>query len=219
VIWGVNNTEQPKEAEVPETERMLLRRPNWPDIDDVVALNADAEVMQFHGDGQPRTAAHVLSVEMPRLMADVRRSDDLGHWVARDRSTGEFLGWFTLVPVDGATVRTVVLDYRLRREAWGKGYGVEGTRRLVEMARAAEVETIVAMTMDSDLNGHRVMEGAGLQPVAASVGDATPVGAFGPGKRDFRLDLSTGAVPLEAGVTDPDWEPGSDLTTLGSVDR
>jgi len=71
---------------------MALTRTNWPDVDDVVALNADAEVMRYLDHGQPMTAARVLAEEMPRLMGHNGRADRLGSWVARDRGTGNFLG-------------------------------------------------------------------------------------------------------------------------------
>ena len=53
---------------MPETDRMVLRRASWPDVDDVVALTTDAEVMGFD-DSPPLTPARVLAEEMPRLMA------------------------------------------------------------------------------------------------------------------------------------------------------
>ena len=33
-------------------------------------------------------------------MAHNGRADRLGSWVARDRGTGNFLGWFMITPVD-----------------------------------------------------------------------------------------------------------------------
>ena len=98
---------------------MALTRTNWPDIDDVVALNADTEVMRHFDHGGPMTAARVLAEEMPRLMAHNRRADRLGSWVARDRKTGDFLGWFMIRPVD-EPLRTVELTYRLRRKPGGR---------------------------------------------------------------------------------------------------
>src|SRR6476659_6250218 len=56
-------------VKIPLTERMALTRTNWPDIDDVVALNADIEVMRYLDHGRPMTPARVLAEEMPRLMA------------------------------------------------------------------------------------------------------------------------------------------------------
>ena len=75
---------------------MALTRTNWPDVDDVIALNADAEAGREFSEDRPMSAARVLGEEMPRLMAYNRRADRLGSWVARDRGTGSFLGWFMI---------------------------------------------------------------------------------------------------------------------------
>lgn len=123
------------------TERMALTRTNWPDIDDLIALNADTGGSDLD-DARPMTGAQVLAEEMPRLMAHNRRTDQLGSWVARDRATGRFLGWFTMTPVEEPP-RTVELTYRLRHQVMGLGYDVEGTRHMMEVARAAEVAVIV----------------------------------------------------------------------------
>jgi hypothetical protein len=58
-------------------QRMALTRTNWPDVDDVVALNADTEVMRYLDHGRPMTPARVLAEEMPRLMAHNGRADRL----------------------------------------------------------------------------------------------------------------------------------------------
>jgi hypothetical protein len=113
---------------------MALTRTNWPDVDDVVALNADSEVMRYLDHGRPMTAARVLAEEMPRLMAHNRLADRLGSWVARDRGTGNFLGWFMITPVD-EPLRTVELAYRLRRRAWGRGYDIEGILCMIGAVR------------------------------------------------------------------------------------
>jgi RimJ/RimL family protein N-acetyltransferase len=148
---------------------MALTRTNWPDVDDVVALNADTEVMHH---GRPMTAARVLAEEMPRLMAHNGRADRLGSWVARDRGTGNFLGWFMITPVD-EPLRNVELAYRLRREAWGRGYDIEGMLCMIEIARAAQ---------------------AGLHLVRTSASETTgPTAAAAHREVDYALDLTTGA--------------------------
>jgi RimJ/RimL family protein N-acetyltransferase len=157
---------------VPHTNRMTLHRTNWPDVDDVVAMTTDPEVMRYFQDSLPLTPARVLAEEMPRLMAHNRRKDQLGFWVARDRGTGDFLGWFMLTPVD-QSVRTVKLGYRLRRQAWGKGYGAEGVLQMIEMARAAQMLTVIATTLGVHGASRRVMEKAGLRPSRAGIGEAT----------------------------------------------
>ena len=173
---------------MPETERIRLRRTNWPDVDDVVALSADAEVMRCFDDSLPMTAARVLAEEMPRLMAHSRRSDQLGFWVARERSTADFLGWFMMAPID-ESARTVKLGYRLRRRVWGKGYGVEGMLQMIEMARAAKMSTVIATTMAMDLASRRVMEQAGLQLAPAGRVPTAPIAVAEPWEVTYTLDI------------------------------
>jgi RimJ/RimL family protein N-acetyltransferase len=155
---------------LPETQHLSLRRTNWPDIDDVVALSADAEVMHYRDHGLPMSPAQVLAEEMPRLMAHNGRADQLGCWTARDRATGDFVGWFSVTPV-AEPIHAVELDYRLRRRAWGKSYGIEGTLCMIEFARAAQVATVVGTAMPVDLDYRRVMELAGLRLVPVGMGD------------------------------------------------
>jgi RimJ/RimL family protein N-acetyltransferase len=150
---------------------MTLTRTNWPDVDDVLALNADTEVMRYLDHGRPMTAARVLDEEMPRLMAHNRRADRLGSWVARDRRSGSFLGWFMIRPVD-EPLRTVELTYRLRRRAWGQGYDLEGMLGMIQMAHAAHVSTVIATMMAVDVASRRLMEKAGLRLVQRLANEA-----------------------------------------------
>ena len=169
---------------------MALTRTNWPDVDDVVALNADAEVMRFLDLGRPMTAARVLAEEMPRLMAHNDRADRLGSWVARDRGTGHFLGWFMITPVD-EPLQTVELTYRLRRRAWEQGYDIEGMLRMIEIARAAHVSTVIATMMAVDVASRRVMEKTGLHLVQTLLSETTgPTPAAPRREVDYTLDLT-----------------------------
>ena len=173
---------------------MALTRTNWPDVDDVVALNADTEVMRYLDDGRPMTAARVLAEEMPRLMAHNDRTDRLGSWVARDRGTGNFLGWFMITPVD-EPLRTVELAYRLRRRAWGRGYGIEGMLSMIEIARAAQVSTVIATTLAVDFVSRRLMEKAGLNLVQTLVSETKgPTAAAASREVDYALDLTMEAT-------------------------
>jgi RimJ/RimL family protein N-acetyltransferase len=166
---------------------MALTRTNWPDVDDVVALNADSEVMRYVDHGRSMTPARVLAEEMPRLMAHNRRADRLGSWVARDRGTSSFLGWFMITPVD-EPLRTVELAYRLRRRAWG---GATTSRGMIEMARAAQVSIVIATMMAVDVASRRLMEKAGLHLVQTLISENTgSTAAAARRKVDYALDLA-----------------------------
>jgi RimJ/RimL family protein N-acetyltransferase len=185
---------------------MALTRTNWPDVDDVIALNADAEAPRDFGERRPMTPARVLAEEMPRLMAYNRRADRLGSWVARDRATGSFLGWFMIRPVDEPS-RTVELTYRLRRSAWGRGYDIEGMLGIIEMARAAQVSTVVATMLAVNVAARRLIEQVGLRLVPKIVSEtAGPTAAPASREVDYALDLAP-----EVGSTE--------AVTRGGVDR
>ena len=174
---------------MPDTERMTLRRTNWPDIDDVAALAAATDAARVAGHSSS-TAARVLSEEMPRLMADNGRVDQLGSWVARDRSTGRFLGWFTARPI-GSPARAVELSYRLYPTP-GSGYDVEGARHLIAMAREAQVATVIATADPDDVEFGRVMEQAGLSIISTAPDDPSDAAALEQCAGDYALDLRAG---------------------------
>ena len=197
MIWTaplLSPTSTREALKLPETERLVLRRTNWPDIDDVVALSADAYVMRYRDRGLPMSPAQVLAEEMPRLMAHNGRADQLGCWTARNRTTGDFVGWFSVTPADGRTL-TVELDYRLRRTAWGKGYGIEGMLCMIEMACAAQMAAVIGTARPVDLEYRQVMELAGLRLMPIEMGDrAMRSPTVGERALVYVLDLSVRAM-------------------------
>jgi RimJ/RimL family protein N-acetyltransferase len=62
--------------------------------------------------------------------------------------------------------RMAELGFRLRREAWGRGYASEGAKALVAKGFAEmDFERIIARTMAVNQASRRVMEKAGLAHV------------------------------------------------------
>ncbi|GAA3306557.1 GNAT family N-acetyltransferase [Nonomuraea dietziae] len=58
------------------------------------------------------------------------------------------------------------LGYRLRKAAWGKGYGTEGSRALIDRGFTEQgVERVTAGTLAVNTGSRRVMEKAGLTHV------------------------------------------------------
>jgi RimJ/RimL family protein N-acetyltransferase len=136
-----------------ETERLTLWALTLDDVDLLVALDRDPEVMRYINGGRPTPRAETEAV--------VRRS--LGHrWLAYERSTGAFVGWFGLRPSGDPRERE--LGYRLRREAWGNGYASEGGRALIGVAfTQLGVSRVWAQTMTVNARSRRVMEHCGMR--------------------------------------------------------
>lgn len=146
-----------------ETERLLLRQLTEADADDLIDLNSDPEVMQFLTNGKPPPPEDTLDRVLPRVLSEYSRFPGRGRWAAIEKSTGEFLGWMSLAPVEDDPTRAG-LGYRLRRSAWGKGYASEGARALVRKAfTEAGLEEVYAETMAVNTGSRKVMENAGLR--------------------------------------------------------
>jgi RimJ/RimL family protein N-acetyltransferase len=139
-----------------ETERLILRRLTESDVDQLFALHNDPEVMRFLTGGE----------EIPRdeVERDYReRFAGPGYWAAIERASGAFLGWFAFHPVDDRDPDEFELGYRLRKEAWGRGYATEGTRALIRKGfTELSVRRVLAQTMAVNLPSRRVMEKSGL---------------------------------------------------------
>jgi RimJ/RimL family protein N-acetyltransferase len=137
------------------TPRLVLREFTGADVDNLVALDADPEVMYFINGGRPTPREYVEQVVLPRWLRYYRESPGLGFWAVEERASGEFLGWFHLRP-----------GYRLRRSAWGRGYATEGSRALIDKAFAEQgVRRVLAETMVVNTASRRVMEKSGLRLV------------------------------------------------------
>ncbi len=117
-----------------ETERLRLRRFTADDVDLLVDLDSDPEVMRFVTGGRTTPREEIVTDYLPAFLGYYDRYDGFGFWAAEERTSDRFIGWFHLRPPDAADPLNVELGYRLRRDAWGGGYAVEGSRALVDLA-------------------------------------------------------------------------------------
>ena len=149
-----------------ETERLLLRRFTEADVDNLVALDGDPDVMRFVTGGRGTPREEIERDYLPAYLRYYERFAGYGFWAAVEKSTGEFLGWFHFRPAPGSPLDEPELGYRLRRSAWGKGYGTEGARALIDKGFAElGVRRLVASTMAVNTASRRVMEKAGMRLV------------------------------------------------------
>ncbi len=146
-----------------ETERLILRRFTPDDLDNLVALDGDPEVMRYLTGGPP-TPRDVLQHEhLPAYLRYYERYTGYGFWAAIEKATGDFLGWFHFRPLNGSPDDEPELGYRLKRSAWGKGYGTEGSRALIRKGFAElGARRVVASTYQDNIGSRRVMEKAGM---------------------------------------------------------
>lgn len=124
------------------------------DVDQLVALDSDAEVMRYLTGGKPSTRS-----EVEGLVAKALGS----RWMAYERGTGAFVGWLA----GRATGEDEYeLGYRLVRNHWGRGLATEGTLAVMhEVFSVREAKRVWAQTMAVNTRSRRVMERCGLKYV------------------------------------------------------
>lgn len=148
-----------------ETERLVLRQFTMGDVDDLLALDSDPDVRVFVEDGEPVNRAEAIE-SIEHFLGYYERGPHFGFWVAVEKSTGTFLGWFHFRPRPDAHTDDPELGYRLVAACWGKGYGSEGSRALIDHGFAtAPIDRIIAETMAVHTASRRVMEKAGMRHV------------------------------------------------------
>jgi RimJ/RimL family protein N-acetyltransferase len=135
-----------------ETERLILRHGAPSDAALLCALDSDPEVMRYLG--KPASLAEIEAETLPRFLRPEARS-----WIVVEKASGDFLGWFAL---EGSESEGEI-GYRLKRSAWGRGYGSEGARALVDKGFGAlGLGRIWGQTMAVNTASRRVMEKARL---------------------------------------------------------
>lgn len=147
-----------------QTERLALRRFTADDADLLIELDSDPAVMRYLTGGEPTAPEIVRERDMPSILGVYDRWDgNFGLFAAHEKDSGAFIGWFCLRPELGGPADEVELGYRLRHEAWGKGYATEGSRALLQKAfTELHVRLVWGATMSVNLPSQNVMEKVGM---------------------------------------------------------
>ena len=153
------------------TTRLALRPVSPADRADLIALEADAEVMRYLNGGQPVPEAGLSNADFL-----TPRGEEPEVLAAHHRASGAFIGWFALFDdglVDG--LRTAEVGYRLVRSVWGNGYATEGVQALIEAAFGTlGFDRVSAETMALNQASRRVLEKAGLLPIKTVFPNRSP---------------------------------------------
>jgi RimJ/RimL family protein N-acetyltransferase len=112
-----------------ETDRLILRRLQPSDLDDLFALYRDPEIRRYFPDGTLTRAE--TKQELDWFRNGHPEHPALGLWATLHKSTGRFIGRCGLIPwtIDGRP--EVEIAYLLAKPYWRQGLGSEAARALV----------------------------------------------------------------------------------------
>ncbi len=148
-----------------ETKRLLLKFPTKDDLSALLKLRTNPEVMRYIGDGNIQTQNQVE--EFLTLALGYQERYDMDFCLVFEKSTGQFIGQAGLFHLGfDETQDEFEIAYRLLPEYWGKGYGTELAKALVNWGFThLEVTKIVAITHPDNIASQQVLKNTGFMPV------------------------------------------------------
>ena len=189
-----------------QTDRLILRRFTDEDVDNLYELDSDPEVMRYLSGGPATPRDEIEHVILPAWLGYYARFDGYGFWAAIEKATGAFLGWFHLRPRPGDLPDQPELGYRLRRSAWGKGYGTEGSRALIaEGFTKYGARRVIAGTYQDNVASRRVMEKAGMRLVRTYRPTSQDLERYGVTSPEHFFEVSPGDE-VEYAITKEEWD-------------
>jgi [ribosomal protein S5]-alanine N-acetyltransferase len=142
-----------------ETERLLIRKFTFDDLDKLIELRSDDEVIKYLGGRRLQNPEAITK----RLQFYIDCYDKYGYGMCAMiwRKTGEMVGWSGLQPLE-ETGETEV-GYGMIKEFWGKGIGYECAKAWLEYGfNKANAERIVAVAAPENTGSWRIMEKCGM---------------------------------------------------------
>ena len=104
-----------------ETERLIVRQYDPAiDAENFFLLNSDKDVMRYIR--KPKSREECIAF-LKEIIGAYKKEPLMGRWAVIGKSTGEFVGSFAFIPVEGT--EDSQLGYALLKQFWNKGYATE----------------------------------------------------------------------------------------------
>ncbi len=139
-----------------ETERLLLRPFCMDDIAPSYALNLDAEVSKYTGDGGVVTLKEIERRISKDVMGDYQKYG-FGRLAVELKEQNKFIGFAGLKYLDH--LKEVDIGYRFMREYWGMGIATEAAAACVIFGfETLGLKKIIALVLPENTKSIRVLE-------------------------------------------------------------
>ena len=149
---------RPMTHRVLETERVVLRRMEIPDVENLMGIFSDPVAMRYY----PATKSRAEAEEWVCWTLRSYRDHGFGQWVAILKDSGEFAGQcgLTVQVVEGK--EEVEIGYLFLRRFWGRGLATEAARKVRDHGFALGYLRLISIIAPANLPSRRVAEKTGL---------------------------------------------------------
>ncbi|KTD11900.1 GNAT family acetyltransferase [Legionella gratiana] len=147
-----------------ETKNLIITAPELADFNNLYALQTDADVMKYIGQGI-RTETEIMA-GLEKAMAHYKKYGFSLGCVFEKEST-QFVGRAGLIYVAyNDSQPDIEVAYALHKTAWNKGYGLELAKTLITWGfQNIAIEKLVADVHPKNERSRRVLEKAGMNYV------------------------------------------------------
>ncbi len=151
--------DHPVSSAVFTTDRLVIRRWNGSETDDLLAVYGDTDAMRWVGDGVAITRDQCVRWIEVTLGNYEKRG--YGMFAIEDAGSGKVVGFAGLVhPGDQ---REPEVKYAFLRSQWGRGLATETVKALIDFGhRAHNLNVIIATTAPANVASHKVLLKAGF---------------------------------------------------------
>nr|WP_242056873.1 GNAT family N-acetyltransferase [Planktothrix sp. FACHB-1355] len=144
-----------------ETDRLLLRKLNWEDTNDMFEYASDPEVSQWTTWSVHESIADTKT--FLNAVINEYANHEVSPWGIQHKADGKIIGTCGFVDWIYNDDRAEV-GYALSRKYWGKGYMTEAVRAVIDFGfRTMELNRIEARCKIENIASARVMEKVGMQ--------------------------------------------------------
>ncbi|MGB4106426.1 MAG: GNAT family N-acetyltransferase [Alphaproteobacteria bacterium] len=145
-----------------ETERLILREWKEEDKKSFARINNDPMIMEFF----PRRLTEQDSDRLIDRFQKHFETHGFGFYAVEMKKTGEFMGFAGLqnVEMDVPFTPAVEIAWRLDYEYWGKGYGTEAARAVLDHAFGKlKLKEVVAYAVHDNSRAIKLIEKIGMK--------------------------------------------------------
>ena len=158
-----------------ETPRLILRQFTEEDASLILQLNSDPEILKYVHEPVLTTEEQAKKILTEIILPQYK--NNLGRWAIHTKSNYEFIGWCGLKYRFESN--DIDLGYRLKKDAWGKGYATEAAKQTLEFGlNNLSLQLITGRAHIKNIASINVLEKIGMQFIGEGIIDDCPVKTY-----------------------------------------
>jgi [ribosomal protein S5]-alanine N-acetyltransferase len=158
-----------------ETPRLILGQFTEDDASLILQLNSDPEVVKYVHEpvltSEEQAEKILLDIILPQYKYN------LGRWAIYTKTGNKFIGWCGLKY--RPELNEIDLGYRLKNNAWGKGYATEAAQATLDHGfNSLDLNVITGRSHIENIASLKVLEKIGMQFIREETVDNCPVKTY-----------------------------------------